>query len=170
VYAERDEAEDHDDSAAYAFANQDSADNVPTEMDEVAAAPVRALSSEQTERLASSTELSLDGDYTEGIDFYDDGRWGRANRTLRRFLEVADPSDSRRAVARYLVGASYHQQGQYENAERELTRFLEGYPEHEYADEALVLLEDIQLRTSPANRRYAPAPAPALDAMEAEPR
>jgi TolA-binding protein len=139
-------------------------------MDEVAAAPVRALSSEQTERLASSTELSLDGDYTEGIDFYDDGRWGRANRTLRRFLEVADPSDSRRAVARYLVGASYHQQGQYENAERELTRFLEGYPEHEYADEALVLLEDIQLRTSPANRRYAPAPAPALDAMEAEPR
>ncbi len=140
-----------------------------------AAAPSREQGTRgESQSYADETEVTTGSgsspadDYMDGVDHYDSGNWGRANRALRRYLEVAEPSDSRRAVARYLVGASYYQQGEYRNAERELLRFLDSNPGHRLADEARVLLEDIEQTQAPTNRRNAPSPA--SDSVEAEPR
>lgn len=155
------EAEEAEEGARYEDAAELDLDMVRS------AAPAREQQyGEETE--TADTSSLLDDEYMDGIDHFDNGRWGRANRALRRFLEVAPQSDSRRAVARYLVGASYYRVGEYSNAERELRRFLDGHPGHDYADEAQVLLDAIGQETSPTNRRNAPAPA--LDSMEAEPR
>ena len=120
----------------------------------------------EAERSESSNSNSASSDYDTGIGHYDNGRYGRATRALGRFLDDAPSSDPRRAEARYFLGAALYRQGDYRLAQTELRQFLSENPGHAYASDAEVLLEDIEERNHPTNRRYAPSEA--LDSMEAQ--
>ena len=118
------------------------------------------LARQQSTRSAEGQEER--SDFDAGVEHYRGARYGRAGRALGRFLDDADPSDPRRAEARYLLGATLYQQGDYALARTELERYLRDHPTHAYVEQARVLLDDIVDRERPRNRQRAPV----FDAME----